>query len=259
MCAFDPKRAKSYLDYNGEINAVEGKGIHSFEDAFRDTIRMFNDLGIKFALFGAHAVAAYVSDHRATHDVDVVTSRENISTILRHASHYGFDRITEDDKAPIQSFQHRSGIPLDIIFDARGFADLEQVRMLPFGNMGLVPVASPVDIAFSKLRTQSTDWQRKPEKRASDLADLIQLIRENPQLADQLMDRLGPIKPTEFAETGNEKTRLRAILRDVCSEAMVSISEKVMSTPATFITTLITVLVLIMLLLALLIWLSTII
>ena len=219
-------------------------------------VRMFNDLDIKFALFGAHAVAAYISDHRATHDVDVVTSRENISMILHHASHYGFDLVTEDDKAPIQSFQHRSGIPLDIIFDARGFADLEQIRMIQFGNIGLVPVASPVDIAFSKLRTQSANWQRKPEKRASDLADLIQLIRENPQLADQLADRIKPTEPPKITKADNEKTQLRAILGDVCSKAKVPAPENAIRTPV-FLIILVAVVVLIAFFFALLVWLLT--
>ena len=85
-----------------------------------------------------------------------------------------------------------TGAPLDIIFDATGFADLAQATYVDLPDIGRVPVASPLDVAYSKLRTQRSDWKRRPDKRMVDLSDLIALLRENPSILPELYKRVQP-------------------------------------------------------------------
>jgi len=106
----DSDRLLFYLDLADGAQDLYGQAAAYLKDAFRDMVRMFNELGVHFVLFGAHAVALYVSERRTTQDIDVVTGEENMDRVRKHASRYGFSELPKSEDAIIRTFRHHSGV-----------------------------------------------------------------------------------------------------------------------------------------------------
>jgi hypothetical protein len=215
----DSDRFRSYLRLSAEVNGgAAGASVNSLENGFRDMVAMFRAIGAPYALFGAFAVAAYVPERRSTLDIDVVAARTVSKAILDNAPAFGFreDRQGQQD-LPVLRFRHRDGALLDVILSPEGFADLQAVETVELPGIGPVPVASAVDLAFSKLRTQMKQWARAPEKRLTDRADLLALLKSNPDLPNDLLARLLK-QPHAGRPAGQRQDDMLATFRQVCRE-----------------------------------------
>lgn len=219
-CMVDPSQSLAdYLTLSDEIRGLEDGPPNAVRQAFRDLLRMLNDLEITYAMFGAFAMAAYVTERRSTLDIDVVARTEHLLLLRQRAAEYGFDELPKDPEAVIRSFMHRNGVRIDLIFDDRAaFVDLDHTLTIDVPRVGRVVVADIVDVAFSKLRTQRSDWKRNPRKRAQDYADLVAMIGENPDLAESLARRLFPPGTPPPDQVSR---KLQAVLRQACIQAEV--------------------------------------
>jgi len=212
----DARRMAEYLALSEEMRGGLGtNGSGALGNALRDTVALFRSAEVPYALFGALAVVQYVEEERSTMDVDVVSGPQWMERIRGLAVRHNFAELPADAEARIVRFRHRDGAQVDVIFDEKGFADLADARTVQVPGIGPVRVASAMDVAFSKLRTQEASWRRLPEKRAMDYADLINLLRHNEGLGGQLAARLRSRRGAG-AETPRE---LLGILQKACREA----------------------------------------
>lgn len=206
-----------YLTLSDEIRSLDDAPPNSVREAFRDLLRMMNELDIPYAMFGAFAVAAYVSERRSTLDIDVVARPEHLSLVRARCGEFGFEEIARDPEAIFRSFRHRNGVRVDCIFDDRAaFVDFTHAHSVDVPAVGRVVVADIVDIALAKLRTQPANWPRDPKKRAQDYSDLVAMLEENPALAEALYER---ITPSSALGESRDHRNLREILRRACGEA----------------------------------------
>lgn len=188
----------------------------------RDAVRMLRELRVPFALIGAHAVAMNVKEHRSTDDIDVVAPSEHMPLVRQRSVEFGFIEQPKDAEAMVRTFRHRSGGRLDIIFDdSGGFANLDAVQMVDLSGVGEIPVAAPLDIAYAKLRTQRRDWVRQEEKRVVDFADLVSMLRENPELARDLDERISLPARTDAKESPH-LIDMVIKLREACIQAGIA-------------------------------------
>jgi hypothetical protein len=220
----DNDRFRSYLRLSAEVNGGAGQASpNALENAFRDMVAMFRAIGTPYALFGAFAVAAYVPERRSTLDIDVVAAPAVSQAILDNAPAFGFRESRQGQQdLPILRFTHRDGALLDVILSPEGFADLQAAETVEFPGIGPVLVASAVDLAFSKLRTQMKEWGRAPEKRLTDRADLLALLKNNPGLPGDLLARLR--KQTQAARRGGgHEEDILATFREACREGGIEV------------------------------------
>lgn len=219
-----------FLALSDDVGGLGGASQGGIAIAFSDLLRMLADLGVEYAVFGAFAVAAYVSERRSTLDIDVVASPQFEARIREAAARYDLHEQSREDAVDIRTFVHRSGVRVDIIFDARGAsADLRAARQVELAGLGVVPVADIFDVAWAKLRTQNRAWPRDPAKRATDYADLVALLRSDSTLAPRLYERV-----TGMWELprGERWTNAEEILQRVCNDAEVPYPEGKSSIPA---------------------------
>jgi len=161
--------------------------------------------GAEYVISGGLATQLHVSDPRFTGDVDVVARHNDAVQIIdaiRHSS-AEFELIAQR-RNWTQAAHRSSGTPIDIntsplfgrVLENPAIVELEGVRF---------PVAAPVAVAYTKLRTQQPRWPRSPRKRLIDRADLIQLMSDNPGLYELLKDfaeqRLHPLLDEIYAES----------------------------------------------------------
>ncbi len=185
-------RLRSYLNLGESVMNLHRDDPSHLKDAMRDALRMLDELNVPFALFGAHAVAVYLAEHRSTEDIDFVVDESAAEIIQARAHEFGFRDCTDETNMPIRKLRHRCGARLDLIFDTTGFASLDKTIQTTIPDVGVVPVACIEDIAYSKLRTQRSDWPRDPQKQRADYNDLVALLSENPALAPILQERVQP-------------------------------------------------------------------
>lgn len=216
----DPSWISSYVSQSEQVNGTPG----ALTAAFRDLAALFASSGIDYAVFGAFAVAAYVPERRSTLDIDVVTREENLEEFRKLAPEYGFQEVPrEDEGVRIVRFRHRNGTMLDLILDSIGaFADLRQARMVTIQGLGEVRVASALDAAYSKMRTQRRDWPRSAAKRAVDRSDLIMLLQSQPDLVAQLEERIEIKQPYLPPNEQNRYFEMERVLAEVTREAGLS-------------------------------------
>ena len=185
-------RLSTYLDLGESVMNLHRDDPYRLKDAMRDAVNLLRDVNVPFALFGAHAIAVYLTEHRSTEDINFVVDASAAETFLARATEFGFHDESEESDLPIRRIRHKHGARLDIIFDTTGFADLNNTTTTTIPDIGDVPVAAIEDVAYSKLRTQRSDWPRDPQKRRADYNGLVALLHENPQLAPTLEQRVAP-------------------------------------------------------------------
>jgi hypothetical protein len=159
-------------------------------------VRMFNDFDVPYVITGGLAAQLYSDQPRMTVDVDVVSLRPAF-TALQEAgpwAHYGCEMVF--DRRRYVKLKHvASNVEIDINLDTR-FARLLEGPTHEVVDGQTVPFASAVGIAFTKLRTQRSDWPRDPIKRVKDRADLMAILRGYPQVAEAL--RTDPMTTDEM-------------------------------------------------------------
>ena len=151
----------------------------------------FEELGLRWFLFGAQAVIAY-GVVRSTLDIDVTVDAGDLAnaTIVDALVRQGF-RPTENDPAFVATsrvlpFEHRNGIPVDLVLSGPGFDGpiFDRAVRRKLGGV-FVPVATAEDIVVMKVMAQ----------RGKDLLDLQHLLFVNQHIAiDRVRETLGHLE-----------------------------------------------------------------
>ncbi len=161
--------------------------------------------GAEYVISGGLATQLHVSDARFTGDVDVVTRHEDAARIIDalQRSSAEFELIAQR-RNWIQAAHRASGTPIDINTSPLFRRVLENPSIVELDGVNF-PIAAPVAVAYTKLRTQQPRWPRNPRKRLVDRADLMQLLSDNPGLYELLKDdaeqRLHPLLDEIYAES----------------------------------------------------------
>lgn len=149
-------------------------------------VRMFDEFHVPYVISGGLAAQLYSAQPRMTVDVDVVARRDEFQALREAApwSRYGCELVF-DRRRYVQLKHVASNVAIDINLDTR-FARLLDGPTMETVEGRPVTFASAAGIALTKLRTQRADWPRDPIKRVKDRADLMAILRGQPEVADAL-------------------------------------------------------------------------
>jgi len=170
--------------------------------------KMFDDHQVPYVITGGIALQLYSEHIRATVDVDVVSLRDPFGRMKTAApwERYGFELVF-DRRRFIKLRHPASNVEVDINVDTRFASLLEGARREPLDDRSL-SFCSPAGLAFTKLRTQRSDWPRDPIKRLQDRVDLMTLLRAQPGIAESL--RRHPLTTDEMRAILDEVLRVIA-------------------------------------------------
>lgn len=176
------------------------------KSALLAVVRMFRDFGVPYAVTGGLAAQLYTEQPRMTMDVDIVSLREPFKTLQKAEpwARYGLELVF-DRRRFIKLKHAASNVEIDVNVDTRFARLLEGLTLETVDGME-ISFVSARGIAFAKLRTQRSDWPRDPAKRLQDRADLIRILRGQPEVLELL--RHDPDATEE----------MRAILEDIARE-----------------------------------------
>ncbi len=154
--------------------------------ALFEVVGLFQDFEVPYVIVGGLAVQLYNLRTRPTVDVDVVSLREPYKK-LRDAqpwARYGFEQVF-DRRRYVRLRHLASNVEVDINLDTRFARVLENPTVETIQGREIAFV-SAYRLAFTKLRTQRSDWPRDPIKRVQDRGDLMSVLRAHPEVADEL-------------------------------------------------------------------------
>jgi hypothetical protein len=147
-----------------------------------DLAPLFEELGLRWYLFGAQAAIHYGSP-RATADVDVTVELRDLapSVLVGRLEEIGITaRIELDDDFIAQSrvlpmLHEKTGMGVDVVLAGPGPEEtfLDRARRTPFGDVE-VPMASPTDMVVMKILAG----------RPKDVDDVIGILLAAPEGLD---------------------------------------------------------------------------
>ncbi|GMU20248.1 MAG: hypothetical protein AMXMBFR13_03460 [Phycisphaerae bacterium] len=179
--------------------------------ALLSVARLFKDHGVPYVVVGGLAVQLYDSQTRPTVDVDLVSLRDPFRRLRQDQpwSEYGFELVF--DRRRYVKIRHlHSNVEVDINLDTR-FARVLDSPTVELIDGEEITFCSVYRLAFTKLRTQRSDWPRDPVKRVQDRGDLMSLLRAYPAIAANLrQDELTTDEMRQILEAILEELRTAA-------------------------------------------------
>jgi len=141
--------------------------------ALLDTARILEAIHAPYALIGGIAVGIHSRVPRATADTDIaVLSTIDLDAVSRSLTQAGFRRIGAFRHSV--NFRHKSGEPVQIIFDATFDPMIARAERFEMGDVS-VPIVCKLDLIEMKQRA-AADPARRRSKALQDQAD-VELLR----------------------------------------------------------------------------------
>ena len=145
--------------------------------AITSAAAVFSEGGIAYALIGGLAVSVRSGVPRATLDVDfAISTQVDRSWLSERLAQRGFRQTGEF--AHSVNFEHESGEPVPLAFDAAFDPMIDRAEALRFGDLEL-RVVTKEDLIAMKRRAASDPWRRR-SKALRDLADIALLEEDAP-------------------------------------------------------------------------------
>ncbi len=146
---------------------------------------LLNRAGVSYALIGGVAVQIRTTEPRTTLDIDVAVPRfddvPRAALLAAGFDHTGRDEHSDNWQAPPTG----PGSPRTAVqFSAEdvGFADaVAHAELTDLADGLRIRVATPADLIVLKLAA-AAEPRRRPSKRQHDLADVVALMEEYPNL-----------------------------------------------------------------------------
>lgn len=185
-----PETARSRLAVGFRLDALwaETMGVDpsdTKERPLRLVAELLNRAGVAYALIGGVALQIRTTEPRTTLDIDIAVPRfDDVPRALLLAAgfdHSGRHEHSDNWRAPAAG---PGGPRTAVQFSAEdvGIADAVAHAELTDLAAGLrMPVATPADLIVLKLAA-AAEPRRRPSKRQHDLADVVALMEEYPEL-----------------------------------------------------------------------------
>jgi len=168
------------------------------EPALRSLTELMDREGVAYAVIGGLAVQLHSQEPRTTRDIDLAikTYDDVPASQLRAAGFEHVGRFPHSDNwvAP-GGGPMASRTPVQFSADELMAGAIERARSIAVRGFRL-PLVTAADLLQLKLRA-AEDPSRRGSKRATDVADILRLVEDHPDLSQSvpdLKDRLGAIQ-----------------------------------------------------------------
>jgi hypothetical protein len=156
------------------------RAVHAQPDklgAIHAASAVFAELSVPYALIGGLAVGIRSGVPRATLDVDfAIQSQAAAGELIRRMVEHGFRLVGEFEHS--LNFEHSSGEPVQLAFDASFDESIARAELMTFGDMQ-VRVVKKDDLLAMK-RKAAADPGRRRSKALRDQADIALLEGDVP-------------------------------------------------------------------------------
>jgi hypothetical protein len=175
-------------------------------------VRVLDETQTPYALIGGVAVQLYTSDPRTTGDLDVaLRSRDEIPReALKSAgfSYGGTYEWSENWRGPMSlKAPARRRVVVQFSADALMTAAVERAVEAEVGNSFSLQLVTIPDLILLKMAAAG-ESERREDKRTQDLADVMRLLHEHPELdSDGLRDQIAATSTSIVAQGKRRKPR----------------------------------------------------
>lgn len=167
-------------------------------------IKTLNDAGIKFTLMGAHAIAGWLDEPRATQDVDVLIHSRHPQAV--RAVKKAFPDLTVEDLPAVTRFVD-SATKLRVIDLMKAQAALYKAVPKHVHQVGKTYRIPNLNMALVLKYAAMMSPTRTLKKQRLDEADFIGMVKHNHEIIDR--DELARL--AELAKTGGGAEILRMV------------------------------------------------
>lgn len=172
-----------------------------------DVIEALKAAGVGFVLIGAHGLSGWMSQARATRDVDVVVRKSHFKKAIKAISQR-FPDLSIDEQVVVTRFlDPASREPVIDVLRPVGLYDHVFDNAIEAAGGHRVP---NVEMAIASKFNALVSRNREEEKQHLDASDFIQIVKRNQQRIDR--DRLRELGETVYQNGGRD---LLAMVDDV--------------------------------------------
>src|SRR5487761_573721 len=167
-----------------------------------EVIKVLNGAGAKFVLMGQHGISGWLSEPRATRDVDVVVQKRHFAKAVR-AIEAAWPELVIKEFPVVTRFLDPAN--MEPVIDVMRPNDLYREAFkncLPVGKTHAVP---NLELALAAKYAAMVSRNREIEKKYSDASDFSQIVRRNHAKID--FDRLRQLGDCVYAGGGEELAR----------------------------------------------------
>ena len=164
-----------------------------------EVAEVLNELKVKYVLIGGHVLGYFTGSPRATVDVDVMVSMAQASKAVR-AIESKFPHLESRDLAHNVRFSSRqegSNVDAERIDVVRArdpfFQRILSTYAVPLQSRGRILHVPTAEAAVALKFAAAISPNRGDESRPQDRADLVSMIRKQPELKTQVLSELGDL------------------------------------------------------------------
>jgi hypothetical protein len=184
------------IDHSGGLatsSTLSGYYVENFI-APKDVIRVLNDAAIRFMLVGAHGLAGWIDEPRATQDVGILVGQRSHKKAVRILLHT-FPRLVSQDHEVMTRLldQETKRVLIDVMKTNQPLfrEGLKHAHLVESGKERyLVP---NLEMALAMKFAPMVSLTRADEKKYLDAHDFIRMVRVNPDIDLEKLAQLGEL------------------------------------------------------------------
>lgn len=167
-----------------------------------ELIRVLNETGVRFVLMGQHGISGWLSEPRATRDVDVVVEKRRFAKAVR-AIHASWPELVVRELPVVTRFLDPANA--EPVIDVMRPNDLYREAFKNCVRVGQTHDVPNLEFALAAKFAAMVSRNREEHKKHFDAGDFIQIVRRNH--AKISVERLRQLGDVVYPSGGDELAR----------------------------------------------------
>ncbi|HEX7378155.1 MAG TPA: hypothetical protein VF278_13645 [Pirellulales bacterium] len=167
-----------------------------------ELIRVLNEAGVRFVLMGQHGISGWLSEPRATRDVDVVVEKRRFAKAVR-AIHAAWPELLVRELPVVTRFLDPANA--EPVIDVMRPNDLYREAFKNCVRVGQTHDVPNLEFALAAKFAAMVSRNREIPKKHSDASDFAQMVLRNHSSVD--VERLRQLGDVVYPSGGDELTR----------------------------------------------------
>lgn len=167
-----------------------------------ELIKLLNEAGIKFVLMGEHGISGWLSEPRATRDVDVVVQKRHFAKAVRAIQAAWPELVVKQYPVVTRFLDPANGEPVIDVMRPNDVYREAFKNCVPVGKTHHVP---NLELALASKFAAMVSRMREVPKKHSDASDFAQIVLRNHAKIN--LNRLRQLGDAVYPDGGKELVR----------------------------------------------------
>lgn len=167
-----------------------------------ELIQVLNEAGVKFVLMGQHGISGWLSEPRATRDVDAVVDKRHFAKAVRAVQAAWPELLVKEYPVVTRFLDPANNEP---VVDLMRPNDVYREAFKNCVRVGTTHNVPNLELALAAKFAALVSRNRKIEKKYSDASDFAQMVRRNHAKID--FERLHQLGDAVYSGGGDELAR----------------------------------------------------